>query len=176
LVASGIQAGSSAFAALGFTGGDLVAVTTATSDAAVGLTYAPQLPIQDYVPKENNFKARSAVVTLSASGKNVSVQTFGSEQFIKGNIKYITNRAIASGKWRGDIAAVENVVSFLTYAITKGPFEFMPDESKVESYITVLLESTAVNQDGVGFELREYVDKDLPNVFETGLLTFRVID
>lgn len=176
LISSGSQAASSAFSTLGFNGVDLNGVSTATSDTALGLVYSPQIPVQDYVPKENNKRSRSAVVTLSASGKNVSVQTYGEERFIKGNFKYITNRHLANGKFRYDSQAVENVISFLTFAITKGAFEFMPDESKVDDYSTVILESTPQSAEGVGFELKEYVDRDLPNVYETGLLVFRVID
>jgi hypothetical protein len=140
-----------------------------------GFSYTPQFPIQSYIGKNKNKNLVNSVVTKSASGDRVSVQTFGSERFIKGNIKYITNQP-TEGLLRSNSQAVEEVQSFMDYIIEKNPIEFMENENDPNVFDRVYLESTSEGQNGTSYELMEYVDRNLPEYFETGLLTFKVIN
>jgi len=159
----------------GFAQADLTG-TTFVGSFGSGSVFKPTFYLQDYKSKNSNNALYNAVVTRSASGNNVSIQTFGQEKLIKANIKWITNLPQgSSGFIRNDPSAVENVTSFLDYGITKAPIEFMEDESKPNSFDRIILESTPLNQNGTEYELDEYVDRNLPDWFGTGLLTFRII-
>ncbi|TXH08956.1 MAG: hypothetical protein E6R04_09685 [Spirochaetes bacterium] len=175
LGATGVNATQSALSTIGFAAADVLG-TTSTSGSAAGSTYEPQLTLQDHIPTTNNKRALSAVVTKSASGNKVSVQSFGEERFLKANIKFITDiPQPPSGKLNSDTSAVANVRSFLDYCIGKGPVEYMADKNSRSTYEKLVLESTPQSSDGTAYELKEYYDKGLPGYFETGILTFKVI-
>jgi hypothetical protein len=61
----------------------------------------------------------------------------------------------------------------MTYAITKGPFEFMPDRDDPATFDEVLLEKTRRSKNGTGFIIYELDTKGLPNYFESKKLTLR---
>lgn len=175
LFGTGSTALNSPAALLGFPSTDILSTTSFVGSSGSGFSYSPQFPIQSYTGKNKNKKLVNAVVTKSASGDSVSVQSFGSERFIKGNIKYITNQP-TDGLLRANFQAVEETQSFMDYIIEKNPIEFMENESDPDTFDRVYLNSTDDGQDGTSYELTEYVDRNLPEYFETGLLTFKVIN
>ena len=63
------------------------------------------------------------------------------------------------------------MISFLDYAITKGDIEYMEDRDLPDNFISVILESTSKNKNGVGYQLKE--NKQVPGYFDTGILKFR---
>jgi hypothetical protein len=162
-------------ALLGFPQADILNDTSFVGSSASGFEWAPQFPLQDYKPKDKNKKLVNAVVTKSASGDNVSVQSFGVDRFIKMNAKYITNQP-TEGVLRNNPDAVAEVEAFLDYIVEKNPVEFMEDEEDRDTFDKVYLESTPQSSDGTQYDLIEYVDRNLPEYFETGLLTFKVIN
>lgn len=173
---SGPNSGQSALSLLGITATDYSAVTSVVGASRAGSMWRPQFPAQDYIPSSLSVRAASASVSKSASGR-VSVQSFGQEKFIKANFQYITNIPQEPGfVCETDSQGVESATAFLEYAITKAPMEFMADRNDPATFESVLLESTPFDPNGVGFELKEYYDKGLPYYFETGRLTFRVIE
>ena len=171
---TGVNASQSVLSTIGFSSADVLA-TTSVSGSAAGSTYEPQLTLQDHVPTINNKRALSAVVTKSASGNKVSVQSFGEERFLKCNIKYITEISQPSGKLLTDTSALTNVRNFLDYCIEKNPIEYMADKNDRSTFERLVLESTPQSSDGTSYELKELYDKGLPGYFETGILTFKVI-
>lgn len=160
---------------LGFPQADILNDDTFVGSTASGSEWSPQFPLQDYKPKDKNKKLVNAVVSKSASGDNVSVQSFGTDRFIKMNAKYITNQP-TEGVLRNNPNAVAEVEAFLDYIVEKNPVEFMEDEDDRDVFEKVYLESTPQNADGTQYDLVEYVDRNLPEYFETGLLTFKVIN
>ncbi len=162
-------------ALLGFPATDILASTSFVGTSASGSEYRPQFPIQDYKNKNQNKKLVNASVTKSASGDNVSVQSFGTDRFIKGNIKWITNQP-TDGVLRGNSEAVEEAEAFMDYIVGKHPIEFMEDEDDLDTFDKVYLESTSIDTMGTSYDLLEYVDRMMPEYFETGLLTFKVIN
>lgn len=175
LFSTGVNALNSPASLLGFAQTDLLNLTSFVGSVPSGFSYSPQFPIQDYKPKNKNKKLVNAVVTKSASGDNVSVQSFGVEYFIKGNLKYITNQG-TSGLLRNNPNAVTEAVSFLDYIVEKNPIEFMEDESKRDVFEKIYLESTPADMNGTSYELNEYTDRNVPEYFETGILVFKVIN
>jgi len=152
-------------------------VTSFVGTLAVGTAYRPQFKLQDYKDNTMTRKLINPTVNKSSSKQKVSVQYFGVEEFFKFNIKYITNRDVSGSdsKYKNNPNAVEEAKAFLNFIILKNIIEFMPDENKPNVYYRMYLDSSTQDSDGVGFDLVEYVDKDLPNFFETGLLTFTLV-
>lgn len=177
LANSGTNVDFGAWAIAGFNATDRTGAATYNSQNAVGSSFAPQFVLQEYVPKEQNRRSLNAVVSKSASGAKVTVQTFGEERFIKFNIQYITNIPQPSGqRIKNNTTGVADAVAFLTSITDKGRFEFMPDEDDLSTFTTVLLESIGSDRDGTSFELREYYDKGLPFYFETGSIVLKALD
>lgn len=161
---------------LGFDKLDRLNATSFVGNFASGEVYAPQFPLQSYMGKTKNKSLVNAVVTKSASGDAVSVQSFGFERFIEGNIKYITNQP-TEGKLRSNPRGVEDVQAFMDYIVEKNPIEFMEDESSPEIFDKVYLDSSSgTSQNGAKYELKEFFDINLPEYYETGILTFKVIN
>lgn len=174
LLLSGSAAVYAPYLIMGFNQADINNTTTFVGSTRSGFSYSPQFPLQDYKGKNENKKLVNAVVSKSATGDKISVQKFGEERFIKCNIKNITNQP-TSGVLRNDPKAKENVSAFMEYCIEKRPIEFMEDENIRSAFDKVYLQSSAANQDGTQYELTEYTDRNLPEFFETGLLTFKII-
>lgn len=162
-------------ALLGFAQADVTNETSFVGTSPTGSEWKPQFPLQDFKSKDNNKKLVNAVVTKSASGDSVSVQSFGTDRFIKLNAKYITNQP-TDGLLRYSASGVDDAEAFMDYIIEKNPIEFMEDEDDRDSFERVYLESTATDPTGTAYELTEYVDRQLPEYFETGVLTFKVIN
>ena len=175
LFGTGVTALNSPASLLGFSATDLLNLTSFVGVSGSGSEYRPQFPLQSYIGKNKNKKLVNAVVTKSASGDNVSVQSFGIDRMMKGNIRYITNQP-TDGKLRNNPQAVEEAQAFMDYIVEKHPIEFMENESDPDTFDRVYLESAGTGMDGTSYELIEYVDRNLPEFYETGLLTFKIIN
>lgn len=160
---------------LGYAQTDILNQTSFVGSSGTGSEYRPQFPLQDYKGKDQNKKLVNAVVTKSASGDTVSVQSFGVDRSIKCNIKWVTNQP-TDGLLRRNPQAVEQLKDFMDYIVEKNPIEFMEDENETYEFDKVYLDSSANSGDGTAYELTEYVDRGLPEYFETGTLSFKVIN
>lgn len=173
LISSG-STGTDVFTLLGFTGADLTGLTTYDGDSLMGTEYLPQFPLQRFKGFEDNKRGVQASINESASGI-VEVITFGTRSFMEFNIRYITNLEMLPGHpIINDPTAVQKVRAFLDFCITKGRLEFMKDETDRDTFDTILLESTRVDRQGVGYQLKEM--NRLIGYFETDRLRFRKID
>lgn len=175
LLSSGSHAEDGPWELMGFTGSDRSGFSHYTGDSASGSVWAPQFKLQDYVPSSDLQQAVDATINKSASGR-VEVVKFGTEKFIEMNVRFITDIAQDGTVLKTDESGVANARSFLQFAVTKSPFEFMPDVSDANTYETVILESTPESATGVGYRLREMYDKGLPGYYETGKLKLRVLE
>lgn len=175
LFLTGSNALNSPFSLLGFTQSDFLNQTSFVATLPSGQSYSPQFPLQSYKSKEQNKKLVNAVVSKSATGDSVSVQSFGVDRFIKLNIKYATNNP-TEGLLRNNPNAVEELEAFMDYVIEKAPIEFIENELDPDTFDKVYLESAPGSQDGTGYELIEFFDRGLPEFFETGVLTFKLIN
>ena len=172
---SGANSASTPALLLGYTQTDMVNLTSFVAPNPTGYSYSPQFPLQDYKGKDKNKKLVNAVVSKSATGDSVSIQSFGVDRFMKCNIKFITNNP-TDGVLRNNTSAVEEAIAFMDYAVEKNPMEFMEDENDPDTFDKVYLENTSMSQDGTSYELMEYVDRNLPEFYESGSLTFKIIN
>lgn len=176
LIASGSHNGQSVLSLLGFNGLDTSSDTVQISDSQAGSEYLVQFPLQSYVDQEDYQKAVSASINKSASG-DIEVVKFGTEKFYEFDIKFITNIDQGNhGPVRTNLTGIQDVRSFLRFATTKSSLEMMLDFKDPDTYVTVLLESTEAEKNGTGYKLKELYTKGLPGYFETGKLTFRLVE
>ena len=174
LITSGTNAGDTGYGLFGFSGPDVVSVTSA-SGALAGFGYEPQFILQDYVASSENEFSVDATVNQAANG-TVEVFQFGTERFVEMNIRYIHDSAIGNSVFKADANALANAIGFLSHCRKKLPIEFMPDADSESSFENLLLESTPDSKDGVGFKIKELVNVNLPTWYETGVLKFRKLD
>lgn len=175
LPVTGSQASTSIYSLIGFTT-DRIGTNTYLGNNAGGFEYAPQFRLQNYIPVEHWKGAALATVNKAASGR-VELIKFGSESFMQANITYITDTPQGDENIiKSNVNGVDDLLNFLTFAITKGPLEFMPAFDDAAIFYNVILESTTDNKDGVSFKLNEMYDRGLPGFYETGVLKFRQVE
>ena len=175
LTSTGVHLGEDIFSLIGFFGSDKTGASTYTGSPAAEV-YSPQFKLQDYVDIEDLQKSVSASVNKSASGL-VEVVKFGVEKFFEFNIMFATDiDQGGTGPIRTNLNGVNDLRNFMRFAVNKTDLEFMPDESNLANYFTVLLESTEEDRNGTGYRLKEMYSKGLPYYYETGKLVFRLVE
>jgi hypothetical protein len=152
----------SCYALAGFSGADLTG-SDSYEGGQSGLVFIPQFKLQEYIDFEDDQEAAKSSIAESGSGL-VQVASFGIVERASFNIKYQTN---ING------TGVDDLRSFLRYATTKAPIEFVKDRNNAGIFTLCLLDSTTKSSDGVGFTLRELYNEGIAEYFESGTLTFR---
>ena len=172
-VTTGTNVSISAYSLMGFTT-DRSNVNNQEGDTISGSVYEPQTPLQKFVDFQDNVKFNESSVNESASGV-VEVVSYGEIRIMEAEIPLITD--ITPQLYiKEDASGVANARSFLRYAITKAPLEFIPDYSdgnKANNITECLLESTPEDGKGTAFKLKEQYAKKLVGYYSTGKLTFR---
>lgn len=175
LITSGLTASTSIFSLIGFTGADLTGLATYTG-APAGTAYSPQFVPQKFKSFDDNEEGISASVNESASGNVVESITFGVKRTSQMNLKYITDRFRSHG---GPIInnqnAVQQVRDALSFMIKKREFELMVNRDDAATFDKVILQSTNKSKTGTSYELKELVNENLNEYYETGRLIFRRI-
>lgn len=172
---TGTNTGSSIHLSIGLTATDLSSTANAITGAASGTLYAPQYWLQDYVSTDDWQQAVDATVNKTASGR-VEVYRVGTEKFSEFNLKWITDRTTTGSAITNNASGVANARSFMQFAVTKAPFEFMPDKNAPATFQTFILETTPTSSSGTGYKLDEQYERNLPGFFETGRLKLRLIE
>lgn len=174
---TGTHVGTSPWTLMGFSGvGDLSGAATYTGASGSGSAFVTQFWLQDFIGSSDLQQAVDATVHKTASGR-VEVVKFGTESFIEMNIKFITDVSQPGNSViTNNASGVANARSFLQYAVTKGPFEFMQDAATPSTFEKVILESTTESSNGTGYRLKEMYDRGLVGYFETGKLKLRVVE
>lgn len=175
LIASGTHSATILYQTLGYTGGsDLTGASSYLAPSQCGYEFVPQFYLLDYVPVEHNVRSVQASINETATG-SVEVVRYGTKRFMECSMDLITNKKILDTTyWTYNPTGIEDALLFLNFATQKSKVEFMPDENKVNEYITLILESTEEDQTGIGFKLKEMLDLGT-GFYRTGKLIFREI-
>jgi hypothetical protein len=152
---------------------DLTGNSTYTATAVSGSVYKPQFLLQSYLPPESYVQSVSPTINMSADGR-VEVVRFGTQNLMEMEIKFITNLLMDNTLIKNNPNGLANARAFLGYAANKKRFEFVPDVNTPTTFYKVILEMTPDYADGTGFKLNELYG-DLNDIYETGLLTLRVV-
>lgn len=175
LLSSGTQIGVSFADLLGFVQvTDLTGTDTYTGASRAGLEYYPQFLLQSYVPPENYKQSSDATINKTASGR-VEVVRFGIERLIEMDVKFITSLPMDGKVIKNNPRGLEAALEFLSDVSQKTRFEFVPDVDEPDEFYKVILESFPGFQNGTGFKLKELYAQNLPDIYETGVFTLRVL-
>lgn len=173
-VASGPHLGTSAMETIGFSGADLSGQNSYVGNGPACSEYRTQFKLQSFIPSNFQTGPAFSAVNESANG-DIEAVTFGEKSIIEMNFKYITEIFQEFGcAIRDNPNGVDDFLDFIAYATEKGPIEFMPDESDLDEFETIVLESTPDDKNGMRFKPRELYDVGLPGYYESGILKFRV--
>ena len=164
------------FALLGFTGSDRTGGNSYTGTLPVAKVYNTQFKVQSYIPSSIQKKSIDPTVRKAADG-TVEVVRFGVESFVQIDLKYITSQAKhMDGKHiRYNSTGLEDAITLMDFLTTKAQVEFMADETDPNTFQYLILESTRADRKGMGYTLKELYTRNLPDVYETGLLKFRTV-
>lgn len=166
---------NSAFSLLGFSGADKTGNDSYVGTVGVGSSYRPQFRLQSFVDFNDSKQAAETTLHKTASGK-VELIKFRTDKVMECEIMFITDIDQGIGGYiQNNPNGVSDARAFLTYAIEKGPIEFIPDITDLATFTNCILESTADSSDGTGFSLKEEYSRGLPDVYKTGLLKFREV-
>lgn len=177
LIDSGSNASSSIWQLIGFNVSlDKTGADNYESDYEAGNSYRPQFKLQNYVPPEDHQSRNQSSKNVAADGTTVEVINFGLAKFIEMNIKYISNVAGDGYVIEKNFKALEEVREFLQFITGLAEFEFMPDRDAAGNYFRCIVESMPGFGDGTGYRLKELYDDNIADVYETGVMKFRVIE
>lgn len=175
LIASGSHPTNGIYSYIGLGASDLSSASSHTGSEAATV-YSPQFFLQSYTSPDHFKRAVSSTVNETAGG-DIETVAFGLRRFIEFEIVYSNDyQSDRFAVIRGQSGAVANLVEFMTFITKKYPFEFMPDETLINTYYDCLLESTEADSNGLGFKLTEMVDRNLAGFYKTGRLLLRVIE
>tara|TARA_Y100001973_G_scaffold94519_1_gene146635 strand:+ start:329 stop:1087 length:759 start_codon:yes stop_codon:yes gene_type:complete len=160
-----------AFSLMGFSGADKTGADTYTGGAASGSEFKPQLKLQKYIDFGDEQIASYSNVAKSASGV-VEVVSFGTDDFMTCEIAYQTNNNTTGSAIENQANGLDNLRTFLQYAVLKRKMEFIPDRDTPGTFTKTILESTNASGSGTGYRLNEYLGS-LPGFFSSGTLKFR---
>lgn len=176
LFGTGVHAAISPAPLMGYTNTDKTSATSHLSEGPGGYAFNPQFIIQSYRPTTNNRKSIDGVINKSANG-TIEVVKFGDERFMSGELLFITNIIQNDiSIIRTNTTGVEDYIQFIEFATEKNTIEFMPDESKLDVYQALLLESTESDTKGLDYDLIEMYDRGLAEYFRSGKLTFKLLE
>jgi hypothetical protein len=126
------------------------------------------------VDRLHSQKSYEPTVNKTPSGR-VEVVRFGLNQFFEMDVKFITDKPMDGCVIKNNVSGVADAVDFLEYITQKNKFEFVPDVGDPATFFKVILESYPSFSDGTGFKLRELFTQNLPDIYETGVFTLRVV-
>lgn len=174
LIFSGTNAGISVYDTFGFTGNsDLTGFGTYTSDSPSGRVFKPQYWLQDYISSRDWREKVDASINQASSG-HVEVVSFGDVRFTEFNIMFTTNLVMDGRIIKNNQTGVEDLNDFLEFCIKRGPIEFMVDEDEEDEFEKITLETTEASNKGTGYKLKEETSKNLPGIYQSGRLKWRV--
>lgn len=174
---SGAHAGSSILSTLGHLNTDRTGLDEYTNenDNVAGTLYEPPFTLQNFIDPDNWLEKVDASINESSSG-DLETVTFGDRRFCQFSIDYVTEISHGSAVIDQGSQNVFFLNQFLEHCVNKRKVQFMPDVEDLETYVTMILESTPLKSDGTGYKLKEMYDQGLHGWFETGILKWRIVE
>lgn len=140
-----------------------------------GLAYKTQWPVSDYLSFDDNLVKEQGTVSTTPSGISQVIH-FGDGSRAEMNIRLITNenlfQACNGESFVYNANGIDDAKSLMSYLVSKGRVEFMPDADAPNSFVKCFLESTPDDRQGLRYRLR---NMNTPDVYETGVITLRKV-
>tara|TARA_Y100000004_G_scaffold68047_3_gene76333 strand:- start:4675 stop:5433 length:759 start_codon:yes stop_codon:yes gene_type:complete len=164
-------AAGNCYSLLGFSGSDKTGTNSYVGTVASGSEFKPQLKLQKFIDFEDEQISAYSNVAKSANGTTETV-SFGTEKFMTCEIAYQTNNTTTGSVIENQANGLDNLRTFLEYAVNKRKLEFIPNRDVPSTFTKCIIESTNASRDGTGFRLVEYLGST-PGFFSSGKLRFR---
>jgi hypothetical protein len=161
LFSSGTHAVASVASLIGFAATDRTGATTYTGASTAGTALVPTMIGYNYVEQARDQKVFGSV-NISANGIKETI-VFQIQRFIELEFKY------------EPVSMVTPWTTFLQWAIRQRPFDFTPEISSPNSFFQMTLDKTTQDGTGLAYRMPEMLP-DFPFLFQTGLLTMRIIE
>lgn len=161
LGASGPRTASSALPLFGFNNADYTTGTTYTGSASAGTVLIPRFQVYNYKSPKHK-KQVFGNVNVAASGVKEAV-VYSIQTFWQGEFKY---------EFQADVETYW--APFIDWIIQQRLIEFTPDIASPSIFYECTLEKTDSDSKGLAHEMIELTSFDMPGLFRTGNLTFRV--
>lgn len=170
---TGSRVGTGAWVMGGFgAGSDLTGANSYLSPNICGKRYDPQYLLFNYVAPEHSIVKEQATVNSTPAGI-VQQASFGDGVRIEMNIRVITNKTgLKLSPFVENANGISDALEFISYLLTKGRVEFMPDKDTPASFTKCYLEGTREDRDAKKFTLK---NMKVPDFYETGDLIFRKV-
>lgn len=171
LASTGSRTAVGAWETMGASLTDKTGANTYTLENGCGSEYRPQYYLRDYIKEGHSIELEDSTVSTTPIGY-AQVASFGDGSRIPMNIVLITNKTgLKNDGFVANATGEVDFMTFISYAMTKGRLEFMPDVNTPSSFTKCFLESTAQDRDAKKFKLQNMA----ADIYESGLLTFRKV-
>lgn len=167
---TGSNKGLSPSSIIGFGTMDYTGANTYTG-STTGKIYSPTFWPQSHTGTKHWKGYKDASIIETGDGDVETFAPSGLVSYMEMEFKFITDLN-PGDPWDANENAVDEVLDFLSYAITKGYMEYMENRDTVEEYQTVVLDSTPQSKDGILFKLLPQ-GSGWPDWYRTGKLVFR---
>jgi hypothetical protein len=170
---TGSRIGTSAWVMSGFgLGPDLTGSASYTAAGITGKKYRPQYILESYTSPEHSIVKESATVNDTPAGL-VQQLSFGDGTRITMNIHLITDKTgLKNINFFENVNGISDALDFMSYLLTKGRVEFMPNINATSNFVKCFLDSTKDDRDAKRFVLK---NMKVPDFYETGVLVFRKV-
>lgn len=159
LFSSGTRSASTAALLLGFAITDRTGATSYTGTSSAGTVITSTLVGYNYLSTDFNRKVFGSL-NVSATGEKEAI-VFQVQQFFQMQFKYEPGSYVSSS-W----------MPLMTWMIQQRPIEITPEITTPTSFYECTLEKTSADGKGLGYVFKEMLP-DFPNLYDTGLMTFR---
>jgi len=160
LFGSGTRAASTVAPLIGFTSTDKTGATTYTGTSTCGTALTSTLTGYNWIPPEMNQKVFGSL-NISTTGIKEAI-VFQIQKFFSVQFKY-EPKSYVINSW----------LPFWQWSIQQRAFEFTPEVTSPSAFYNCTLEKTGADSKGLGFAWKEQLP-DFPNLYDSGLITFRV--
>jgi hypothetical protein len=148
---------------IGFAPVDRVGATSYTGTLTAGVALVTEKIGYNYLPPEL-YKKNFGSVNVSSNGIKEAI-VFQQQSFLQAQFRYEPETKVKS-QWR----------NFMSWATYQREFEITPEITSPSTFYPVTVETTSADGKGLAYKFSEQLSEGLPFHYDTGLLTFRVVE
>lgn len=175
LLLTGDNQAQSFWSLLGFSqAADRTGAATYTGTMPAASVYYPQFLLQSYVSPNDFQMSIEPTVNRTMSGRTELVR-FGVDRMIEMDLQFITDKVMDGVVIKNNPSGVADAQAFLQDITGKTRFEFVPDIATPGTFYKVVLDAMPGYKDGSAYKLKELFMQNLPGIFQTGVMTLRVV-
>ena len=162
LFLTGPRAASTCAPLIGFNQSDYTGLLTYTGSFSAGTPLIPNWTGKQYLAPDFWQKVFGQV-NVSASGVKEAI-VFNVQKFFQVQFQYIPS-ATWSSAW----------TPLFNWMIQQREIEFTPDITMPSEFFECTMETSSADGKGLAFKAREMLSETMPNLYDTGIMSFRLV-